>query len=111
MIPLIEPETGIRLSGGHAALYLRMLALFARDPTVNHLKAAILHQDRQEAYLHAHTLKGLSAQLSLPALNIEAANLCRLLRSDAKMMNALPETLLSAYDRTIDAIQQITRDS
>ena len=109
--PLINPEEGIRLSGGNAALYQRMLSRFACDPTLQRLEAAVSRQDKQEAYLQAHTLKGLCAQLALPALESEAAGLCLLLREEENMLAATPQTMLTAYLSTLDAIRRFTQRS
>ncbi|MBR5287613.1 MAG: Hpt domain-containing protein [Clostridia bacterium] len=109
MKPLIDQEEGVRLAAGNPSLYLHMLSRFAQDPSMKRLTDAFARSDAQEAYLHAHTLKGLSAQLALPALNSEAAQLCTRLREGRTLPDALPASLLSAYRRTLEAIAEFDR--
>ena len=78
--PLIHYSEGIRLAGQSAQLYTGMLRLFAEDPSIARLERAVLDGDLQEAFLQAHTLKGLSSQLALIALYDESSLLCDLLR-------------------------------
>ena len=108
---LIDHKQGIQLAGENAALYLRMLSRFPLDPTMDNLNAAFCRTDRQDAFLQAHTLKGLCAQLALPVLRDEADRLCLLLRSDAQLPSSVPETLLSAYALTLEAIAEFTQNA
>ena len=78
-LPLLSAKEGQRLCAGSRALYARMLKGFLCDPTLSRLESALKSADPGEAFLHAHTLKGLSAQLALPALEKRAASLCLLL--------------------------------
>ncbi len=111
MQPLIDLNEGIRLCAGSRALYLRMLSRFKLDPTMARLEAALLREDVQDAFLHAHTLKGLAAQLALPALAAEAAFLCDALRAQSpgcvqqagKNMKSLART----YEQTLRAIASL----
>ena len=104
MKSLIDQQQGIRFAGESEALYRRMLSRFSFDPTIKRLKDAFSRLDRQDAFLQAHTLKGLCSQLALPALEGEAADLCCLLRSEEHMPASVPESLLAVYAKTVEAI-------
>ena len=47
------------------ALLKRFLLKFIEDPSYDRLKTALAQQDYPEAFLCAHTLKGIAANLSL----------------------------------------------
>ena len=106
--PLINTRQGIALAGNDSELYLLFLPQFSQDETLRSLAAALRAGDASAAYLHAHSLKGLCAQLGLDALFEQAVALCELLRNEE------PETLPAAaelfprlqtvYDETTAAI-------
>ena len=76
-----DMKEGIRRTGGNAQIYLRFLKRFPDDPTFHLLTAAFERKHFQEAYVHAHTLKGLCAQLGITALISPAEHICTLLKS------------------------------
>ncbi len=77
----INSAEGIRLCAGQPDLYYRLLSCFPDDSSMSNLEKSLVMGDVQEAFRHAHTLKGLSAQLALPALYQDACILCDLLKS------------------------------
>ncbi|MBR2942072.1 MAG: Hpt domain-containing protein [Clostridia bacterium] len=80
-MPIIDEETGIRRCGNNRTLYVRFLLCFCEDSTFLSLNSAIAAGDSAAAFRHAHTLKGLAAQLGLMDLSIHAAALCDILRA------------------------------
>ena len=80
-IPGIDIDTGIKRCGGNQSLYLRFLKSFAQDPSYASLKNALRQGRPAEAFRHAHTLKGLTAQLSIIGLTEPYANLCKILKA------------------------------
>ena len=106
--PLINTRQGIALVGNDRSLYLLFLRQFSQDDTLRSLAAALRAGDASQAYLYAHSLKGLCAQLGLDALFEQAAALCALLR-DGKP-ESLPAAaelfpgLQAVYDETTAAI-------
>lgn len=106
--PLINTRQGLALVGNDRELYLLFLRQFSQDDTLRSLAAALRAGDASAAYLHAHSLKGLCAQLGLDALFEEASLLCTLLREEKP--EALPAAaapfarLHSVYDETVAAI-------
>ena len=109
---LIDCAGGIRLCGGNRELYFRMLSLFCKDPTASRLDAALLRDDMQDAFVQAHTLKGLAAQLALPALYGAASPLCDVLRAQQPgcLQDAQPliAALQTTYRETLREVHLIT---
>ena len=88
----IQVDEGLERTGNHPALYMRYLKRFTEDPTFYKLSDALDQGDMHGAFLHAHTLKGVTAQLGITALSKHAETLCALLRSNT------PENLNEARD-------------
>ena len=111
----IQIAEGIRLCGNQPELYFRLLSLFPSDPSVPRLEESLAKGDIPSAFRHAHTLKGLCAQLALPAMQKDAGKVCDLLRNaDMKSLSGAIEMLpvLKADYRTIcsDIQRLLTRD-
>lgn len=79
-LPLIDRAFGLSLIGNQTDLYDRFLHAFVAEPSFAELTRALEAGDAGSAFLHAHTLKGLCAQLGLSALGEEASAVCELLR-------------------------------
>ena len=106
--PLLDVREGVRLCGGNSAMHRRMLHLFSEDPSFFRLKSALRSMAPKEAFLHAHTLKGLSAQLALPRLHSALETLCDVLRgaeenAASHALIPLPE-LEEIYLKTLEEI-------
>ncbi len=109
MFPLLDPARGAQLCGENSSFYMALLKRFAQDDSVPQLLSALGAGDAQLAFLHAHTLKGLCAQLALPALQDAAQEMCALCthaRLD-RARSALP-ALLDLYQQTLAAIRTLT---
>lgn len=111
----IQIAEGIRLCGNQPELYFRLLSLFPSDPSVPRLEESLAKGDIPSAFRHAHTLKGLCAQLALPALQEDARIVCDILRNtDTKSLSDAKEMLpvLKADYRTIcsDIHRLLNRD-
>ena len=105
---LIDPYEGVRLCASSLALYRRMLGLFAQDQSFNRLKAALRSNQPQEAFLHAHTLKGLSAQLVLPSLQKRCESLCITLRTaDETCIHKALKQLLDLEEIYLKTLEEI----
>jgi len=64
----IDYEEGVSRFMGHAELYEKFLGKFPSDPGYPALEAAMAAKDLPAAFQAAHTLKGVSGNLSLTAL-------------------------------------------
>lgn len=86
----------------------KILLLFLKDPSYESLKAAMDSGDRETAFRAAHTLKGISLNLGLTALQQSSSALSEALRNDPPADNAqaLYETLIPDYEKVASTIQQ-----
>lgn len=94
------------------ALIKRFLPMFLNDPSFNELTSALENDDIQTAFRAAHTLKGVSANLSLSRLNTVSAEITEILRkeklSDAK--DYYPK-VQEVYDFTLEAVTQFKNET
>ena len=74
----IDFSDGLALNGNDPSFYLAHLRRFAKDTSLLPLSDALTQGDVHQAFLLAHTLKGISAQLA--CVYRPAAVLCDLLR-------------------------------
>ncbi len=93
------------------ALIKRFLPMFLNDPSFNELTEALEKGDVQPAFRAAHTLKGVSANLSLARLNAAAVEITEMLRAEnlAEAKEYFP-AVKEAYDITLEAIEQLTHE-
>lgn len=80
-IPGIDTDEGLRHTGNHPVLYQRFLKRFPEDPSFTLLCHALDAGDTDAAFIYAHTLKGLTAQLGITALYRPMLDLCDVLKS------------------------------
>ena len=92
--------------GGNMSLYVRLLGRFLEGNHYDLLEASILSGDMVEATHQAHTLKGVSANLSLVKINTLTADLEQLLKDNADYSARLAE-LKEAFEATTQEITQI----
>ncbi|MBO6046122.1 MAG: Hpt domain-containing protein [Erysipelotrichaceae bacterium] len=90
------------------SLFLDMLKLFPGDPTFNELEKALSDNDVEAAFMAAHTLKSVSANLSLKRLYELNFPLVEDLRSgDLKAAQKRFPELKKEYHLIINGIHQI----
>ena len=85
----IDFDAGLACNGNNLSFYLGHLRRFAQDTSLVALSDALMQGDVSQAFLLAHTLKGLSSQLAVTCVYLPAAELCDQLR-DGKAEN-LPQ--------------------
>lgn len=61
----VDYREAIERFGGNAELYKRIAVKFGDDPHYAALSAALDRNDLEDAYHHAHALKGVAGNLSL----------------------------------------------
>ena len=109
---LIDIDEGTRLCGENRQLYLRILSQFPADTSYSALLDAVEHGDSQRAFLHAHSLKGLAAQLALPALCRAAGCACIRLKAENGISPACTADFLpglkAVYADTLLAIKALS---
>lgn len=77
----VDVDTGLKRFMNNEALYMKFLNKFLTEPTYEQLKECIQKEDYPEAFRQAHTLKGVSANLSLTLLADKVSQLVELLRN------------------------------
>lgn len=93
------------------ALIKRFLPMFLNDPSFRELTAALEKDDAETAFRAAHTLKGVSANLSLARLNSAAVEITEILRAE-ELLRAKEyfPNVKEAYDTAFEAIEQLTHE-
>ena len=76
----ISWEEGVHRCADNPALYEKFLGRFALDPSFARLEAAMAAENWPEAFLQAHTLKGVAGNLSLTRFYGQVSGLVELLR-------------------------------
>ena len=86
----------------------RFVRKFPADPSYSQLKAAQADADPQAAFLAAHTMKGMAANLGLDTLAGAASDLTEKLRNaDAMPQKDDFDAVDRAYQMTLEWIQQL----
>ena len=68
----IDVKNGLKISGGDAALYARLLKSFAASGLAREFMAALERKDIKAAQFKAHAIKGVAANLGLSVLRAQA---------------------------------------
>jgi len=71
----VDFPDGVKRVMNRPATYVRLLAKFMDGPEIDRLEAALASGDRERIRDEAHRMKGLAANLSLPALRDFCAGL------------------------------------
>lgn len=91
-----------------AALIERFVGKFLEDDSYPNLCSALKAGDADAAFRAAHTLKGVSANLSFEQLHASSSQLTELLRGTSSIpagTQALAEQVSRDYEMTINAIR------
>lgn len=103
------PQALCRLSS--PALVEKFARMFLRDTSFAELCAAVQAGRTEEAFHAAHTLKGVSANLSFDRLHHSASNMVELLRGKQGALPAetaaLMEQIGADYQATVAAIRAL----
>lgn len=93
------------------ALVEKFAQMFLRDTSFAELCAAVQAGRTEDAFRAAHTLKGVSANLSFDRLHHSASDLVELLRGKVDPLPpetaAMMERVTSDYQATVDAIRAL----
>lgn len=96
--------------GDNKELYKKIAVKFIDDPHYAGLREALDRNDAEEAYLHAHTLKGVAGNLSFGNLYRAACRVTDALRcGDTTAARALMMELSEAHASVIAGFMQLKR--
>jgi len=93
----INYDEGVARFVGNAEMYERFLGEFLKDGTFAELEAAMEQSNVRDAFTAAHTLKGLTGNLSLDALYKKLVVLTDALRGEGDL--ALARTLYPGVEQ------------
>ena len=103
----IDVDDALSRIGGNMGLYKKLLARFLEGNHFEAVEGALNSGDLSEASQLAHTLKGVSANLSLKKINLLTVDLEQLLKSNSDYSSCLEE-LKQAYAVTTEKIMEMT---
>ena len=93
---------------GKEELLFKFLKKFTSDESYNSLISAMEGEKYEEAFTHAHTLKGVSANLGLGNLTNSSSELTEKLRSGEYYGNeALVERIKNDYKEAMEMISRL----
>lgn len=106
--------TGINLENaldrfmGSEALYEKFLRKFLQDKTYRHLTESISSGDANQAFLYAHTMKGLAANLEMESLLEVLTPMTEQLRNgNMENISEKEEVLKGRYAELCNLIKEI----
>jgi HPt (histidine-containing phosphotransfer) domain-containing protein len=95
----IDFADGMKRVMNNSKLYIKLLSKFRNDTRLDDLEAAVKAGDLEKAKNAAHTIKGLSANLSLTELNKQSLALETQLKAGTADLAQL-ETVKAAFAKT-----------
>jgi HPt (histidine-containing phosphotransfer) domain-containing protein len=102
----INPDEGIQRVMNNAKLYVKLLTKFKTETKLDDLLGFLSEGDYEKAQVAAHTIKGVSANLSLSELFKQSLELENQIK--AKSVNpAQIETIKTTFDETLKKIDEV----
>ena len=105
-LPIIDVETGVKRLMNNEKLYFKLLKKFIDGNTIKDLFTSIETGEPENVRLAAHSLKGVTANLALPALNSIAARI-EALSKEQKPTKEMLDPLKITVDATLKAVGEI----
>jgi len=102
----IDVEDALKRIGGNMGLYKRLLSRFLESDQYTPLEEALLKGDSEEAIHLAHTLKGVSANLSFTQVRTLSTELEQHVKEGSDYASLLSE-LKVAYAATVEEIKRL----
>jgi HPt (histidine-containing phosphotransfer) domain-containing protein len=106
----IDFADGIKRVMNNTKLYIKLLTKFKADTNLDILESAIAAGDMEKAKNAAHTLKGLSANLSLTELNKQSLALETQIKTGAADP-AQFSAVKSTFARTLQEIDKVISEN
>jgi HPt (histidine-containing phosphotransfer) domain-containing protein len=99
-LPGIDIPAGLERIGGDRKLFIRLLLVFSRDyaGVTDEIKAALNHNDKDTAVRLAHTIKGVSGNLSAKDLHAVASELEKCIKQ--QMLEKF-DSMLAVFDQAL----------
>ncbi|MDR2942130.1 MAG: Hpt domain-containing protein [Treponema sp.] len=106
----IDFEDGLKRVMNNRAFYVKMLVKFKDDPNIKNLENALTANDYEKAQIAAHTLKGLSGNLSLTELFKQS----REIETQIKAKSVTPDQLgilKDVYNQTLVEVEKVITEN
>ena len=105
----IDVNDALKRVGGNEGLYKKLLGQFIDSDHIGSLEKALSANNMETAAREAHSIKGISANLSLPMLNKVAAALEQKIKNGEDYAEGLKE-LKETFDATSEHIKVIIEE-
>ena len=102
----IALDEGLKRVMGNKKLFIKLLTKFRTDTKLDGLLASIKANDMEAARVQAHTLKGVSANLSLQELFLRTQELEAQIKAGTADPN-LVETVTRVFSETVELIDKV----
>jgi HPt (histidine-containing phosphotransfer) domain-containing protein len=102
----VNYEEGVRRVLNNSKLYVKLLAKFKAETNLDDLGAALAAGDMEKAQTAAHTIKGVTANLSLTELCKQALEIETQIKARSVKEGAL-EAVKSAYEETVKSVEKV----
>jgi HPt (histidine-containing phosphotransfer) domain-containing protein len=105
----LDMADAMKRLGGMKSIYTGLLRKFLDNTEIDALRRAEAAGNNKEIGESAHAIKGLAANLSLPALTEAAAALNTAMRN-GEAPGALPQGVYDAWEKTKTVIEDTLKD-
>ena len=99
----MDTESGLKRIGGNVTLYKKLLTIFLNDIKLESLVTAIESGNFDEISTVAHTIKGVSANLSLINLQNISADIDAQAKAGNDCNSFIPE-LTETFNKTVELV-------
>jgi len=106
----IDFEDGVKRVMNNKAFFIKMLVKFKDDPNIKNLEAALAANDYEKAQVAAHTLKGLSGNLSLTELFKQSREIEAQIKTKSVNPGQL-DILKDIYTQTLVEIEKVITEN
>jgi HPt (histidine-containing phosphotransfer) domain-containing protein len=102
----VNLEEALKRVMNNSKLLAKLLTKFKDDKNLSDLESALASGDLPKAQINAHTLKGLSANLSLIELNKQVLEMETQIKAGAVNPNQI-EVVKAVYSETIKEVEKV----
>lgn len=103
-----DVDGAIRRFVGNEELYLMVLRKYGKDPSYDRMLLAMDQGNAEEAFQHAHTLKGISSNLGIGEVTRLIYPVVEMLRAgDIEGARGVLPKLKASYQSACELIQQL----
>jgi two-component system sensor histidine kinase/response regulator len=106
MAEYINVEEGLRRVVNNKKLFAKLLTKFKKETNLNEFLSSIEAKDYEKAQISAHTLKGISGNLSLTALYEQAIVIEAQLKNKTVEEGAV-ENITACFNETLKVIDEV----